>query len=152
MKLFFSLPLLTAFWMILPARADSLNDIAAFAEKICNQSLSGNETSTSISAHLNADLPGLAKALGLSVGAGGLLTKEGKHYDGIPEGNLPSSIPTPAQCKMELAKVLIAERERLGAPTNTGPMVGSVSNTAQGGAAVGVNNGTVNTNASRSTK
>ena len=152
MKLFFSSLLLMALWIILPARADSLNDIAAFAEKICNQSISGNESSTSISAHLNADLPGLAKALGISVGAGGLVSKEGKHYDGIPEKNLPSTIETPAQCKLELAKVLIAERQRLAAAANTGPTVGSVSNTGQGGAAVGVNNGTVNTNGSQPNK
>jgi len=98
----------------LPSRADSLDEIAIFAEKICSQSLRGGETSTTITANLNGDVNGLAKALGISVGAGGLVKKDGVHYEGIPENRLPNSIPTPAQCKFELAKVLIEERQRLG--------------------------------------
>lgn len=95
------------------ARADSLNEIAAFAEKICNQSISGGESSTVIEANLSGDANGLARALGISVGAGGLVKRDGTHYDGIPKDKLPDSIPTPAQCKFELAKVLIAERDSL---------------------------------------
>lgn len=136
-------------WTVSQTRADSLSDIAAFAEKICNQSLVGNESSTTIQANLNGDLNGLAKALGLSVGAGGLVKKDGSHYDGIPKDKLPNSIPTPAQCKLELAKVLISERERLAAAPNNGTSVGAVTNTGQNGAAVGVNNGTVNTNSAQ---
>jgi len=107
------------------AHAESLDEIATFAQKICNQSLSGGETSTTIAANLNGDVNGLAKALGISVGAGGLVKKDGNHYEGIPEKKLPNSIPTPAQCKLELAKVLIEERRRLGdaRPTKFTPRV-----------------------------
>ena len=150
MKLAYCSLLLMSSWIVFPARADSLNDIATFAEKICNQSLVGNESSTTIQANLNGDLNGLAKALGISVGAGGLVKKDGSHYDGIPKDKLPNAIPTPAQCKLELAKVLISERERLAAAPNTGSSVGTVTNTGQNGAAVGVNNGSVNTNAAQS--
>ena len=93
--------------------ADSLTEIAEFAEKICNQSISGNESSTVVVANANADVQGLAKALGLSVAAGGLVKHDGSHYDGIPKEKLPASIPTPAQCKADLAKVLIDERKQL---------------------------------------
>jgi hypothetical protein len=102
---------------IVSAHADSLNEIANFAQKICDQTLSGHETSTTLSAHLNGDISGLAKALGLSVSAGGLVRSDGSHYECIPKDKLPSSIPTPAQCKLELAKTLIEERQKLGGPT-----------------------------------
>lgn len=58
--------------LCLTARADSLTEIAAFAETICNQSLSGSESSTTIVANLNGDIQGLAKALGISVAGGAL--------------------------------------------------------------------------------
>lgn len=98
------------------ARADSLTEIASFAEKICNQSLSGSESSTEIVANLNGDIQGLAKALGISVAGGGLVKKDGSRYEGIPKERLPASIPTPAQCKADLAKVLIQERANLARP------------------------------------
>jgi hypothetical protein len=96
-----------------PARADTLEEIAAFASKICNQSLSGGETSTTIEAKLNGDVNGLAKALGITVGAGGLVKQDGTHYEGIPKEKLPTEIPTEAQCRTDLAKLLIAERQQL---------------------------------------
>jgi len=107
----------------LPAHADSLDEIASFAQKICSQSLSGTETSTALSANLNGDVSGLAKALGISVSAGGLVKHDGTRYEGIPKDKLPSSIPTPAQCKLELAKVLLEERARLGDP-NPAKLIG----------------------------
>jgi hypothetical protein len=100
---------------VFPPHGDSLEEIAAFAEKICSQSLSGNETATTITAKLNGDFNGLAKALGISVGVGGLVKKDGTHYEGIPKEKLPDSVPTPAQCKLEVVKVLIEERQRLAA-------------------------------------
>jgi hypothetical protein len=108
----------TAALLVGPARADSLTEIAAFAEKICNQSLSGSESSTEIVARLNGDIQGLAKALGISVAGGGLVKRDGSHYEGIPKDKLPASIPTPAQCKADLAKVLIEERQKLARPTS----------------------------------
>jgi hypothetical protein len=107
---------LTALLLCIAAQAraaETLGEIASFAEKICNQSIGGGETSTVIEANLSGDANGLARALGISVGAGGLIKQDGSHYDGIPRDKLPSSIPTPAQCKFELAKVLIAERDSL---------------------------------------
>jgi hypothetical protein len=96
-----------------PAHADSLADIAAFADKICSQSLRGSETSTTIEAKLNGDVNGLAKALGIKVDAGGLVKRDGTHYEGIPKEKLPASIPTPAQCRLKVARLLIDERQRL---------------------------------------
>jgi len=101
-------------WVCFPANADSLAEIAAFADKICNQSLSGSETSTTIEAKLNGDVDGLAKALGISVKGGGLYKRDGTKYEGIPKEKLPASIPTPAQCRLDVAKLLIDERQRLG--------------------------------------
>jgi hypothetical protein len=103
-------------FVCLPTYADSLDQIATFAEKICHQSLSGGETSTTITANLNGDVNGLAKALGISVGAGGLVKHDGSHYAGIPADKLPKEIPTEAQCRADLAKSLIAERIRLATP------------------------------------
>jgi hypothetical protein len=100
-------------------RADSLTEIAEFAERICNQSISGNESSTTIVANANADVKGLAKVLGLSVEGGGLVKHDGTHYDGIPKDKLSASIPTPAQCKVDLAKVLIDERKQLARVAST---------------------------------
>ena len=100
-------------FLSLQASADSLSEIAAFADKICTQSLTGNESSTSVVANLNGDVNGLAKALGITVNAGGLVKHDGTRYEGIPKDKLPSSIPTPAQCKLEVARLLIDEREKL---------------------------------------
>jgi hypothetical protein len=96
------------------ARGDSLTEIAAFADKICAQSISGSETSTTIEGKLNGDVNGLAKALGLTVSGGALVRRDGTKYEGIPKDKLPASIPTPAQCKLDVAKLLIDERQRLG--------------------------------------
>ena len=96
-----------------PTRADSLTEIAAFADKICTQSIGGSETSTTIEGRLNGDVNGLAKALGLTVSGGALVRRDGTKYEGIPKDKLPASIPTPAQCKLEVAKLLIDERQRL---------------------------------------
>lgn len=109
----------SASFFVTTARADSLTEIAIFADKICNQSLSGSESSTTIIANLNGDIRGLAKALGISVTGGGLVKRDGSRYDGIPKERLPASIPTLAQCKADLAKVLIEEREKLSRSTST---------------------------------
>jgi hypothetical protein len=106
--------IVSALFAPLVAHADSLQEIADFAQKICVQSLSGTETSTTIVAKLNGDANGLARALGVSVGASGLVKRDGTHYEGIPENRLPREIQTESQCRAELAKVLIAERQRLG--------------------------------------
>lgn len=101
------------------AQAESLNDIAAFAERICENKIGGTIARTTIDGNIKGDLPGLAKALGLQLKAGGVVKQDGSSYEGIPLDKLPSQIPTPAQCKKDLAELLIAERNRA---TSTAPV------------------------------
>jgi hypothetical protein len=120
------------------ARADSLDEIAAFAEKICAQSISGNETSTSIEGKVNGDVYGLAKALGLTVAGGALITQDGTAYRGIPKDRLPATIPTVAQCKSDLATILIAERNKVALPPGCEAKISQFTFDANGMLVVGI--------------
>ena len=66
-------------WLSFQARADSLSEIAEFADEICNQSLKGSESSTSLVANLNGDVNGLAN----------FVKRDGTRCEGIPKGKLP---------------------------------------------------------------
>lgn len=100
------------------ANANSLADIAAFAEKICQNTVEGNITRTTLSGNLKGDAAGLAKALGLSISAEGKIVRGTEEYKGIPLEKLPKEIPTPAQCKADMAKILIQERKDLASKKN----------------------------------
>lgn len=104
--------------MSLAVKADSLQEIATFSERICSNIVEGHITRTNIETSIKADIPGLAKAMGLSVGADGTLKHGDETYVGIPIEKLPAEILTPAQCKLELAKILIEERNRLNVTYN----------------------------------
>jgi|GEM_PF-4191855 len=99
--------------MSFPIKAESLDEIGKFAEKICINEVQGHITRDSIETGIKADVKGLAKLLGLSVEADGSLKHDNQTYNGIPIDKLSEKIPTPAQCKSELAKILLDERKRL---------------------------------------
>jgi hypothetical protein len=97
----------------LPARADTLAEIAAFAQSICGEIPVGSYSRTTIQGRVAANAGVIARIVSgdANLSAG----KIEEIYNGIPFDKLPSNIPTVAMCKSELAKAILS-RPRTQAP------------------------------------
>lgn len=95
------------------AATDGYAEISMFVEKVCQNPVGGKYVRTEIDGSIRADAPGLAKALGLTLGADGRLYRDSVEYEGIPMDRLSKEIQTPGQCKFELVKLLLEERKLL---------------------------------------
>jgi hypothetical protein len=111
---------------IVPARAETLSEIAAFAQSICGDIPEGSLTRTAIQGKVEANARVLAKILSGDANVSGSRAEE--IYKGVPFDKLPASIPTVAMCKSELAKTLIqGRRSSNDAPTTTQVTTGNDS-------------------------
>lgn len=90
------------------ARADSLPDMAQFAQSICGDIPAGSLTRTSIQGQVKANAGLLAKIITGDVNVSGSKTAE--IYKGIPFDKLPETIPTVSMCKLELVKLLLSQK------------------------------------------
>lgn len=88
------------------AAAQSLDDIAAFADKICGDVPKGKMTRKEVSGKIKGEIAGVAKIVGVGVTADGKLDYGESEYVGIPYSNLPKEIPTVSQCKIEVVKLV----------------------------------------------
>lgn len=95
------------------AATDGYTEIAMFVERVCLNPVGGKFVRTEIAGSIRADSAGLAKALGLTLGADGRLYRGTEEYEGIPIDRLPKEIFTPAQCKSRLVEMLFEERKLL---------------------------------------
>jgi hypothetical protein len=96
------------------ARADSLPDIAQFAQSICSDIPQGNLTKTNIQGQIGANAGLLAKIITGDVNVSGSKTDE--IYKGIPFDKLPNQIPTASMCKLEVVKLLLAQKPNEAPP------------------------------------
>jgi hypothetical protein len=94
-----------------PARADSLADIAQFAQSICSDIPEGSLTRTSIQGQIGANAGLLAKVITGDANVSGSRAEE--IYKGIPFDKLPDKIPTVSMCKLEVVKLLVAEKAQI---------------------------------------
>ncbi|HVR56033.1 MAG TPA: hypothetical protein VMT72_04325 [Pseudolabrys sp.] len=104
---------LTAFGLN-SAHADTLAEIAQFAQSICGDIPEGSMTRTNIQGKVEANAGAIAKILsgGVDVDA----SRSSEIYRGIPFEKLPPNIPTVSMCKSELVKLLISQRSAAPAP------------------------------------
>jgi hypothetical protein len=91
------------------ARADSLADMAQFAQSICSDIPEGSLTRTSIQGKVEANANLLAKIITGDANVSGSKTTE--IYKGIPFDRLPDKIPTVSMCKIELVKLLLSQKK-----------------------------------------
>jgi hypothetical protein len=94
---------------ITSARADSLPDMAQFAQSICGDIPEGSLTRTSVQGKVEANANILAKIISGDANASAARTDE--IYKGIPFDKLPDKIPTVGMCKIELVKLLLSQRK-----------------------------------------
>jgi hypothetical protein len=87
------------------ARADSLPDIAQFAQSICGDIPEGSLTRASIQGKVGEHADVFAKLA--SGGADQTESQAKVTYKGIPFDKLPDKIPTVSMCKIELLKILL---------------------------------------------
>jgi hypothetical protein len=90
-------------------RADSLPDMAQFAQSICGDIPEGSLTRTSIQGKVEANANLLAKIITGDANVSGTRTDE--IYKGIPFDKLPDKIPTVSMCKIELVKLLLSQKK-----------------------------------------
>lgn len=98
---------------IFPIHAQTLEEIAAFAERICSDIPEGQFSKETIEGKFKGDLPQLAKLLGASINADGSISVAGISYKGIPYDKLSANIPTLRECKLEVTRLLLEERARI---------------------------------------
>jgi hypothetical protein len=99
------------------ARAESLADIAQFAQSICGDIPEGTLTRTTIQGKVAASAGTFAKIV--TGDANVSASKAEEIYKGIPFDKLPDRIPTVAMCKSELARLLVSQRSAVPAPITT---------------------------------
>jgi hypothetical protein len=97
--------------VLTPAYADSLPDIAQFAQSICGDIPAGNLTRTTIQGQIGANASLLAKVLTGDANVSGSRTDE--IYNGVPFDKLPDNIPTVAMCKVEVVKLLLVQKAQI---------------------------------------
>ncbi|NKK64224.1 hypothetical protein GFL88_11895 [Rhizobium leguminosarum bv. viciae] len=98
-----------AFLALTSAKAESLPDIAQFAESICGEIPQGSLTKTSIQGKIEAQADTLAKIITGDANVSGFETTE--IYKGIPFDKLPDNIPTVSMCKLEVVKLITDSRD-----------------------------------------
>jgi hypothetical protein len=91
------------------AHADSLADMAQFAQSICGDIPEATLTRTTIQGKVEANAGIVAKIL--SGDANVSASKTDEIYKGIPFEKLPDHIPTVAMCKSELIKLLLSQKQ-----------------------------------------
>jgi hypothetical protein len=96
------------------ARADTLAEIAQFAQSICGDIPEGSLTRTAIQGRVAANAGVIARIVSGDANVSAGRTEE--IYKGIPFEKLPANIPTVAMCKSELAKALLSRRSERPAP------------------------------------
>jgi len=101
------------------AQADSYSVMAQFAQSICGDIPEGSLTRTSIQGKVEANAGLLAKIISGDANVSGTKTEE--IYKGIPFDKLPDKIPTVSMCKIELAKVLLAQQHGMVIQHTEGP-------------------------------
>ncbi len=94
---------------ITSAYADSLPDLAQFAQSICGDIPEASLTRTSIQGKVEANANLLAKIITGNANVSGSRTTE--IYKGIPFDKLPDKIPTVSMCKIELVKLLLSQKK-----------------------------------------
>ena len=99
--------IIASLW-VTSAQADTLAEIAQFAQSICGDIPEGTLTKTAIQGKVAASASTLAKILSGDSIVGDSRIEE--IYKGIPFDKLPGNIPTVAMCKSELAKILVSQR------------------------------------------
>ena len=110
MKVYIFLPLVLFSSL---SRAASLEDIAVFANKICEQvKTTGFHESTEIKGKIKGKISpkALSKILGVKVAADGSYTLSGENHVGLPYESLPAQLTSVRECKENLALMLIKER------------------------------------------
>ncbi|CAM5400268.1 hypothetical protein TMEC50S_02021 [Thauera mechernichensis] len=112
----------TRFWLavaiflptLVHAQAASLTEISEFADSICDQIRpEGSISRTEIEGSLRGQASGVAKLLGLTVGADGRVKHGREDYRGLPLDHVAEQMQGSRECKRQLAALLISERSRL---------------------------------------
>ena len=93
------------------AHAQSLTEIAQFAQSICGDVPEGGLTRTEIQAKVQANAGTLAKIV--SGDANVTVNRMDEIYKGIPFEKLPDKIPTVAMCKSDLSKAIIERQKKM---------------------------------------
>jgi hypothetical protein len=99
------------------SHADSLSDIASFAQSVCDDVPKGSDARTSIKGKIEANSGVLARIIAGNKGVSGWKAEE--LYEGIPFDKLPNKFTSTAVCKVELVKLL--SDEHLGEYLKTSP-------------------------------
>jgi hypothetical protein len=92
------------------AKAESLAEIAQFAQSICGDIPEGSLTRTMIQGKVEASALALARVITGSVDVSASRATE--IYKGIPFEKLPDSIPTVSMCKSELANTILLRQKK----------------------------------------
>lgn len=108
MKLLRAITCVTVLSVCTFAAAQTLDEIAVFADKICSDVPKGKMTRKQVSGKIKGEIAGVAKIVGVGFTADGKLDYGESEYVGIPYDNLPKEIPTVSQCKVEVVKLVSA--------------------------------------------
>lgn len=104
------------------AKGSSNSEIVAFAYSICDEiRTEGIITRREIEGKISADANRVAKLVGLSVGADGKLKDERTEYKGLPFDKIADQVQGARTCRLEVAKMLIDERNRLSTSGSAPP-------------------------------
>jgi len=108
------------------AHGESLTDISTFAKEMCDKiRTEGKITRTEIEAKLDGEMEGVAKLLGVSVGADGKFRRDKTEYVGLPYDKLSIEMSSARECRKELAAMLINERKTIHSLQKPISIVGS---------------------------
>ena len=96
------------------SNAASLSEISAFAKDICDDiRTEGKISKKEISAKLQGEIEGIAKLFGVSVSSDGKLKLNEEEYIGLPYESLPEQMSNSRECKKDISKMLIKERQEI---------------------------------------
>lgn len=96
------------------AQGSSNSEIAKFAKEICDEIRpEGTITRQEIEGRLQGEVGGVARAIGLSVGADGKLRHDKTEYKGLPIDKVSDQMKDARDCRFQVTKMLVEERNRL---------------------------------------
>lgn len=109
--------------MNVAAQGSGNSEIAKFAKEICDEIRpEGTITRQEIEGRLQGEVGGVARAIGLSVGADGKLRHDKTEYKGLPIEKVSDQMKDARDCRLQVTKMLVEERNRLApaGPKKTG--------------------------------
>ena len=94
----------------------TLAEISAFAKDICDEiRIDGKIARREIEGKLSGEAGGVAKVIGLSVGADGKIRDDQTEYKGLPFDKVAQQMQSARECRQQVAKMLFDERTRIAA-------------------------------------